>query len=1106
MREPSPMTDEAARLAIREDLDATLFVEAGAGTGKTSELVRRVLALAATGRASLGEIAAITFTEAAAADLRERIHDRLVEQSVTPGGDWARMAVHELDNASMTTIHGFAQRILVEHPLVAGLPLRFRVLDEIQAETDFDRRFGAFLDALLDDSGAEVLVTAALAVGVTLGHLRRLAYEIDAAWDRYRNPTPAPVLSAAVLVGEVEAATGSLIDAMRAVVARRGACRNDADTLVALLGRIGAELDRARGLADWADRLEWLCSIGPWKAGTKGRKEDWIDLAVADVRTEVGVLEGMRSAQVDRLRHVVLDALAERLGAAAVAAAGERRRTGELYFHDLLVFARDLLEADAGVCRQVSARFGHILVDEFQDTDPIQLDIVRLLGADASGKTVPGKLFFVGDPHQSIYRFRGAKPELYATAMGELVPAGPVRLTTNFRSVPGVIGFVNGVFGPLLAGAEALPAGPAAAGYTPLVAHRGPGDRVPVTVLGAEAAPKLSAHERRLRESADIAGIVTAAVREGWPVGTAPEVRAARFGDIAILVTRRSGLGELEAALDSADIPYRVDSTSLIYASSEVRDLLACLRAVDSPGDEAAIIAALRTPLLACGDDDLLRYRRQGGTWSLEACPAVEPGDPVAAALGRLAAVAACRHRLGFVGTLEAVVRDFGAFELAALGRHGREAVRRLHFVIDQARAFVESGGGSIAEMLEWMERQAKGRARARESVTSEADDAVRILTIHAAKGLEFPIVVVAELGGNQRSPAARATVLFDPAGRAEIRLRRGIETSGFAACAEAELAEAEAEELRLGYVAMTRARDHLVVSLHRAVATGERWSLAERVAARLGDLQGQFLDGSSRAGPEGTIGRRPGRPPAPRGPATTEEAFRVWRADREVLTARAARRTSMAATDLAALGKREPWTGPTRWATAEDEPADQARWRSRRAATSFGRAVHGVLQRVDLATGQGLEELAADEAAREGCADRAGEVATYVRAALGASVVRAAVAAESCWRELPVTVPVGTGVLEGVLDLCFGDGDRLVVVDYKTDRLATAADVPAAARRYRLQAGAYALALDLALGRRVDRVVLLFLAPPGAAVEYEFDDVDAAAAEARAELTTALA
>ena len=156
MSEPraGPTTRPRAR-DPREELEATLFVEAGAGTGKTSELVARVLALAASGNASLGELAAITFTEAAAADLRERIHDELVEKGRRPPGAVGReSALHELDNASMTTIHGFAERILLEHPLSAGLPLRIRVLDEIQGGADFERRFGAFLDALLDDAGA----------------------------------------------------------------------------------------------------------------------------------------------------------------------------------------------------------------------------------------------------------------------------------------------------------------------------------------------------------------------------------------------------------------------------------------------------------------------------------------------------------------------------------------------------------------------------------------------------------------------------------------------------------------------------------------------------------------------------------------------------------------------------------------------------------------------------------------------------------------------------------------------------------------------------------------------------------------------------------------
>jgi ATP-dependent exoDNAse (exonuclease V) beta subunit len=1110
MSEPSPMVDDAARRAIRENLDATLFVEAGAGTGKTSELVRRVLALAASQRTSLGRIAAITFTEAAAADLRERIHDELVRESARPDGGWAKSALHELDNASMTTIHGFAQRILLEHPLAAGLPLRIRVLDEIQSDADFERRFGAFLDALLDDDEAEALVTASLAIGVTLGHLRQLAREIDEAWERHPSAGPSPSVTSLGLGAEVDASTGILLEAMRARRACRAACSNDADTLVALLGRIEADVERASGLVDWAGRLEWLCSIGPWRAGNKGRKDDWKGLDVADVRAEVAELDELRSAHAARLREVVLDALVRRFGREAVSAAEGRQRRGELYFHDLLVFTRELLAGDANVRRAMSARYSHILVDEFQDTDPLQLEIVQLLAQDPTGRTIPGKLFFVGDPRQSIYRFRGAAPEVYAAALHDLVPSGPVRLTTNFRSVPGVIDWVNGVFAPLFAPTDGSRAASAVrSGYAPLEPQRSRTPGVPIRVLGVAADAKLSAHERRERESVDIAAVIVAAVRDEWRVETAAETRPVRYGDIAILLTRRTGLAELETALDAADVPYRVDSTALVYASPEVRDLLACLRAVDSAGDEAAVIAALRTPMLACGDDDLLRYRRRGGVWSLEASPSVAPDDPVVVALGRLAAIAAVSHRLGVVGTLEAVVADLEVFELAALARHGQEAVRRLRFVVDEARAFVESGGATIAEMLEWMDRQAAGRVRAHETATSEADDAVRILTIHAAKGLEFPVVVIAELGGNQQSPTARKTVLFDASGKVEVRLRRAVETTGFASLAEAELVEAAEEDLRLCYVAMTRARDHLVVSLHRSAgAERGRPSLAERVASRLEDLAGLWEDGSTRAAP----GRRRPRPRrsgglvAPEGPASDPEAFARWQMARDEIRRRSARPSSIAATELAEAAGGGPGAGSLRWPTDEDEPADHARLRSRREATAIGRAVHGVLQRVDLAGAAGIGELAADEAWREGCADRLDEVAALARSALATPVVVAAAAAHQSWRELPLTVPVDGGVLEGVVDLCFVEDDGLVVVDYKTDLLRSAAEVPTAALRYRIQAGAYALALGVALGRRVDRVVLVFLAPPGGAIEHDLVDLDDAVAAARRGLAAAFA
>ena len=668
MNEPRRTDDSAARRAIEGELEATLFVEAGAGTGKTSELVARVLALAASGNARLGELAAITFTEAAAADLRERIHDELLKKAASPGGGWARSALHELDNASMTTIHGFAQRILLEHPLSAGLPLRIRVLDEIRAATDFERRFGAFLDALLDDAASEALITAALAIGVTLGHLRQLATEIDAAWDRHREPGPGSGLTVERLAAEVDGSSRALIDAMRALGARRGSCRRDADTLVALLGRIEADLDRASRLSDWRDRLEWLCSLGPWKPGNKGRKGDWNDVDVADVRAEVVAVDEMRSVQATRLREVVLDALVRRLGAGAVAAAEQRRRTGELYFHDLLVFARDLLANDAGVRAAVSARYSHILVDEFQDTDPIQLEIVRLLGRDATGGAVPGKLFFVGDPRQSIYRFRGAEPELYAAAMRELVPSGPVRLTTNFRSVPGVIDWVNGVFAPLFApAADPDPAEADGPGYTPLKAHRRPDSGVPVVVLGAEAGAKLSAHDRRVRESADIAAVITLAVRDGWPVEHAVRdasrwVRGRRDPRHPAHRARRARIG---ARLRGHPLPGRLDLARLLGTrGARLPRLCAGGRFPGRRGgdhrrasDADARLRRRRSPALPPTGRELESRRPSGRCWRRSRRPGNRPPR----------AIAARRHRLGVVATLEEVARAFQVSELAAL-------------------------------------------------------------------------------------------------------------------------------------------------------------------------------------------------------------------------------------------------------------------------------------------------------------------------------------------------------------------------------------------------------------------------------------------------------
>lgn len=1091
MPDTETMSDDPARRAVRGALDETMFVEAGAGTGKTTELVNRVLALVESGKSKITDVAAITFTEAAAADLRGRVHAELVRRASLPDDRWAREALGGLDEASMSTIHGFAQRILAEHPLAAGLPLRFRVFDEIESQLEYERRFAATIESFVADDDDADLVAAARAVGVSMEALESLAFEIDDSWDRFRVQREIN-LSRDDIRAAVDSTTQVIADAMSRILSVRDQCDDDTDRLVVAIDGVEEWLTRLPHDADWIDRLEWCCRV-PGFGGTRvGKKENWSRIDVDAARAEIAVAERVRQEGVSRLNALILDAVVERFAAEAARSAEVRRKAGELRFHDLLVFARDLVSSNAEVARSVSERYRYILVDEFQDTDPLQLEIVKLIAKDpSSGAPVPGKLFFVGDPRQSIYRFRGAEPELYESALRELVASGPAQLTRNFRSVGGIIDFVNGVFSRLFTTAGDPPH---QARYAPLEADCATKGVDPVTILGVNAPEKLKALERRAREANEIAEVIATAVRDAWRVRTPQGDRAAGFGDIVILVTRRTGLAQLEAALDAHDIPFRADSPSLILRSSEVRDLLSCLRAVDSPGDEAALVAALRTSLLAVGDDDLVRFRRRGGAWRLDLGPGEDRSDPVVVAIDRLSAIAERRYRLGVVGTLDAVARDLCAFELAATTRHAEESLRRLDYLVSRANAYVESGATTIAGFLAWIEGQLHSRIRSAETAVGDGDDSVRILTVHTAKGLEFPIVVLAELGSEPARQRPSKMLLFSEEGRPEVRVRQGVETKGSAALFDAETREDDRESLRLCYVGMTRAKDRLVVSLHRSAGTPTRPSLAERVASVLEDVPETWRETKLTEGEPGTGRILPRAPFA--GPAATRAGLEDWNDRRAALVSRSARRSSVGASELDELfGVARP--GGRNAATDVAGHDDAAKWRSPRSASAVGRAVHGVLQRVDLATGEDLDALVRLESDREGCVDEVEQVARLVRAALASAPVRDAVRSSVLWRELPVSVPVGVGVLDAVVDLAYDDDGRLVVVDYKTDALKDASGAGDAAARYRLQAGAYVLALDAALGRTVDRFTLLFLGVETGAVGVDVFDLAGAARDA---------
>jgi len=1071
-------SDQVARERIRSDLDHTLFVEAGAGTGKTTALVGRVAELVIQGRVTAPrELAAITFTDAAAAELRDRVREQLEQEAERIDlADAERARVRgvlvDVDEMTITTLHGFASRLLGEYPLEAGLPPGFEVEDEIEASVRFDRRWLALVDDLHTDPRLREVLGRALVLGLPLRRLAEVARVFDDNWDRL-GPSRRATALRPVDVGPV-------LDALAEAVAHRDHCIDPGDLLCEHLDNVAAPVHRDLTLLVGAEDPEALLTalVRTGKLNCSNGKQGVWGGHKPDVTTALDAAEAARVELVHQHRSEVLGILAERLRVFALDGAEDRRRRGLVSYHDLLVRARDLLRADTDVRVTLAGRYRHLLIDEFQDTDPLQIEIAALLAAvDPAAvpdrwqdvEVVAGKLFFVGDPKQSIYRFRRADIALYAQAETAFA-ADLVRLTANFRSVPDVLDWVNGVFGELIADD-----GDAQPPYVDLAPHRpAPGRHPAVLVMGGPVADQ-SIGDIRDAESRELAGLIRRMRAEEWEVGRTDRA-AVRYDDIAILVPTRTPLGQVERALEAEGIPYRIESRSLVFQTDEVRELLALLAAVDDPADEVALITALRSPGLACSDADLADWRLAGGQWRTDAeVPEALREHPVASALAEVARLHGERDWKPVNELVAQVVRERRLVELTLARRRPRDHWRRYRFLTDAAQAFVEAGGASLAEFVAWVTAQADGRADRVETVLREADDdAVRIMTVHGSKGLEFPVVVLAGLNAdpNNQSPL----VAWGP-DRPEIRFGNRedgyFETAGYLDVREADQRFEDAEQRRLLYVAATRAQDHLVVSLHHKPGYRNHAALLYEVCA--GDRDRYRVPEDTQL----SLALEPPGPSAPTAPVEAPGAAVEWAAARAAVLARGEASGVVAPSGL----------GHDEQAPVEEEQRVPGRGEG---GSARGRAVHSVLQSVILPGLADLEDLALLHATEEGLAERAAEVARIARTALASSVVQRALAAPRHWRELAVMAPIGDRLVEGYIDLAFeADDGRLVVVDYKTD-------VVVAPERYRLQIGAYAAALARATGREVGEGWLVFAGLDGVE-EHAVGDLSAAVAEVEA-------
>ena len=748
------------------DAPGVVFVSAGAGTGKTTVLVERFVKAVCERGLEVDSLLVITYTERAAGELRSRIRARLEELG---RDDLARA----LDGAWISTIHGFCLRLLKAHPFAAGIDPRFRVLDDSQSRVLQSEAFESALAEFLGDGDDERSMLLA-----TYG-ARALRRMLTGVYDTLRAAGRPLILELGERPGLAERIE-ELREAARCLVDDPEA----GETAKATAAR-ALELLEERTLPERLFDLSELKARGERAA------------------TYEEARRGVEQAALDELAARDRDLLQELLGAFERSYRGAKERESALDFEDLQLLARDLLRENAEIRERESWRFRSIMVDEFQDTNRLQCELVDLLSESADDK----EIFFVGDEFQSIYGFRHADVHVFRERREHA--SGVLALTQNYRSRPEVLGAINHLFstefGDDFQRLEAAGRFADPAFETP----------VELLVTDKTSYAGTDVHWRRA-EARHIARRVHELIEEG----------TAAAGEIVLLFAAGTDAEWYEEELRQLGIPtYRATGRGY-FGQQQVVDLLAYLRLLHNRYDDEALVTVLASPLVGVSNDALALLRRAAPRRPL--FQPFEKGLPAGLAshdeqlfrafhqrFERLARVA---PTLSLERLLEAIASEHD-YDLAALVQwDGRRRYANMRKLARLARSYEELRGTDIEGFVRFVRDQEAVGARELEAVAEEEGaDAVRLLTIHSAKGLEFKVVVVADAGRDRAAPSPDE-ILCLPDGRFGFRVadpatgqRRG--AFEYEAVREAGREEERAERLRLYYVAMTRAIDRLIVS-----------------------------------------------------------------------------------------------------------------------------------------------------------------------------------------------------------------------------------------------------------------------------------------------------
>jgi ATP-dependent helicase/nuclease subunit A len=1119
------LADAAERECAIGTFDHNLVVTAGAGTGKTTLLVDRLVHLLLRNPEPLRitEIAALTFTNKAANEMKLRLREGLQSYLVArldrePAND-AETKVHreieslleryqlskdELDarvhdalrnmeRSEIGTFHSFAATLLRLYPLEAGIDPQFKEDDGKQFESIFDEQWDLWLDRELALTGSHDEDWRKILRKLTLDEIKALskslcfetvelqrsklssrgdeALEFLQPWLRNLESRAIDLLKVHTENRQNEKLVRAALTVIREFLQRGGFSENAPSEVRSLV----AEKSISKDLQGWSE----VDAVEAQELVRAARGLVQVDPLLTQQLWE------LLAPFIERFREFFV-------------------REGFVSFDGLLMRARNLVRDQAHVREELKRQFRAILIDEFQDTDPIQYEILLYLAEQANHsaqewrdiKLTPGKIFVVGDPKQSIYAFRRADIEAYLEVVERIIKAQngiECRLTTNFRSHAAILDVVNGIFERLIL--------PQAGVQPPYIAIDPAPQRISTGALDEAPLPRvmvrkvvtgdedMSAEKARRIEGESLARWLKDELLEKATILNSSGERV-RVGakDVAILFRKLTDIHDYLEPFRRNGIRYVVEGERHFYAAKEIIDAVNLLRAIENPYDRLALVGVLRSPLGGLTDQIIYELHRENLIDYREVKRLKEKGFPttVAELYQKLARLHDETPKLPVGVAVSHIFTSLPLKTLAACTFHGEQAVANLEKLRQQAELLGREGLTTLKQAIYELQQRVLDVKEEKESVLTEENlDAVRIMSIHKAKGLEFPIVILAGCQtGTDGRRAMTAEALFDwSTGLTGLRVGRTRDLAGLY-IAQKAWARAKEEQKRVFYVAMTRAREHLIIS---CAPSGRRSNgsflsmldetLQEKIASAAKSGKVGVGSGSVEVRVVSESLAAPGRAKSNRGKAVTNPDWQPF------VNAWARRRNV-----YESAMQKPVFVTPTLLKEQESEFAEAARQRpnlssSRTLSMAIGKLAHRFLESWDFAEsvenlsdriGSVLDQWLAPELQQEHAPIHA-ELAEILKRFFGSKIYKELATSQILGREVPLLMPWEGQIMEGVIDLIYEHHGLLYLADYKTDRIAKN-DVTQGAARYRQQAQVYSRAVRQSLQREVMAFKVIFL------------------------------